>query len=334
MAGLAQASGKYSVLVLGGNANVGHRAKMNFYRGQRRGLSTLSTRTTTTATRITESGQVLQDIPVSVLSEVFMYLNNPSPLGNNWKAVAAELSLSYQAVQSLDHHGPGGMMEGVLKIMSQRKMTVRDLANILEKIQRPDVVEILVKAGLPENDIWEDKTNGDGNVNGSCSNNNVQDGSKLSRDITSQTNSTKHTVDGCKQTYNHKHSTQTRSGQEAMQNKQTTKEQEAKQNMQTARDSPNTQSGAEFRKIPNASKRYVPCADKSTDLQRQASNGIIFQEFAGRSQHELLNYGIPIQRSAGESPEDVADTNIIEKTVAFIVTAFSGSCGRLGFRNS
>jgi len=89
-----------------------------------------------------------------------MYLNNPSPLGNNWKAVAAELSLSYQAVQSLDHHGPGGMMEGVLKIMSQRKMTVRDLANILEKIQRPDVVEILVKAGLPENDIREDKTNG------------------------------------------------------------------------------------------------------------------------------------------------------------------------------
>lgn len=167
-------------------------------------------------------------------------------------------------------------------------------------------------------------------MNVSCSSNNAQDGSKLARDITSQTDSSTHTVDGCsKQTYNHKHSTQTRSGQEAKQNKQTTKEQEDKHNMQTARDSPNSQSGAEFRKIPDASKRYVPCADKSTDLQRQASNGIIFQEFASRSQRELLNYGIPIQRSADESNEDVADTNIIYKTVAFIVTAFSGSCGRL-----
>ena len=105
-------------------------------------------------------GQVLQDIPASVLREVLMYLNNPSPLGNNWKAVAAELSLSFQTVQSLDHHGSGGMMEGLLQIMFQKKMTVRDLANMMEKIQRPDVVEILVKAGLPENNSWQNKTNG------------------------------------------------------------------------------------------------------------------------------------------------------------------------------
>ena len=105
-------------------------------------------------------GQVLKDIPTSVLSEVVMYLNNPNPLGNNWKALAAELSLSFQTVQSLDHHAPGGMMEGVLQIMFQRKMTVRDLANMLEKIQRPDIIEILVKAGLPDNNIRREKTNG------------------------------------------------------------------------------------------------------------------------------------------------------------------------------
>lgn len=106
------------------------------------------------------SGQLLKDIPASVLSEVVMHLNNPSPLRNNWKAVAAELLLSFQTVQSLDHHAPGGMMEGVLQIMFQRKMTVRDLANMLEEIQRPDIVEILVKAGLPENNIRQEKTNG------------------------------------------------------------------------------------------------------------------------------------------------------------------------------
>lgn len=90
-----------------------------------------------------------------------MYLNNSSPLRNNWKAVAAELSLSYPTLQSLDHHGNGGMMDGVLEIMFQKKMTVQDLADIMEKIQRPDIIEILVKAGLPERNIRPD-----GNTNG------------------------------------------------------------------------------------------------------------------------------------------------------------------------
>ena len=85
-----------------------------------------------------------------MLSEVVMYLNNPSPLRNNWKAVAAELLLSFPTVQSLDHRGRGGMMDGVLEIMFQKKMTVQDFADMLEKIQRPDIVGILVKAGLPE----------------------------------------------------------------------------------------------------------------------------------------------------------------------------------------
>ena len=35
---LVSASGKYSVLVTGGNANVGYKAKMNLYCGQRRGM--------------------------------------------------------------------------------------------------------------------------------------------------------------------------------------------------------------------------------------------------------------------------------------------------------
>lgn len=106
------------------------------------------------------SGQLLEDIPISVLDEVAMHLSNPSPLRNNWKAVAAELSLSFQTVQSLDHHALGGMMEGMLQIMFQRKMTVQDFANMMEKIQRPDIVEILVKAGLPENNIAQENENG------------------------------------------------------------------------------------------------------------------------------------------------------------------------------
>lgn len=106
------------------------------------------------------SGQLLKDIPWSVLSEVIMHLNNPSPLRNNWKAVAAELSLSFQTVQSLDHHVSGGMTEGVLQIMFQRKMTVQDFANMMEKIQRPDIVDILIKAGLPENNIGQENKNG------------------------------------------------------------------------------------------------------------------------------------------------------------------------------
>ena len=106
------------------------------------------------------SGQLLEDIPSSVLDEVVLHLNNPSPLRNNWKAVAAELSLSFHTVQSLDHHARGGMMEGILQIMFQRKMTVLVFANMMEKIQRPDIVEILVKAGLPESNIAQENKNG------------------------------------------------------------------------------------------------------------------------------------------------------------------------------
>lgn len=105
-------------------------------------------------------GQVLKDTPSSVLSEVVMCLNNPSPLRNNWKAVAAELSLNFQTVQSLDHHCRGGMMDGVLDIMFQRKTTVQNLADMLEKIQRPDIIEILIKAGLPKSNVQCGNTNG------------------------------------------------------------------------------------------------------------------------------------------------------------------------------
>ena len=104
--------------------------------------------------------QPLKDIPPSALSELVMLLNNPSSLRNNWKAVAAELSLSFQTVQSLDHYGPGGMMNGVLEIMFQKQMTVRHLVNMLKRIERPDIMEILIKAGLQENSVRQ------GNVNG------------------------------------------------------------------------------------------------------------------------------------------------------------------------
>ena len=51
-------------------------------------------------------------------------------------------------------------MDGVLAIMFQRKMTVGDLVQLLVKIKRPDVVEILIKAGLPKNSVHahEDET--------------------------------------------------------------------------------------------------------------------------------------------------------------------------------
>ena len=82
-----------------------------------------------------------------------MLLNNPSPLRNNWKAMAAEMSLSFQTVQSLDYYGADGMMNGVLEIMFQRAKTVRHLVDMLRNIQRPDVIAILVKAGLQEGDV-------------------------------------------------------------------------------------------------------------------------------------------------------------------------------------
>lgn len=151
-------SGKYTVFVTGGMANVGYKAKMNFYGRQKRGYSTnIPTRTTV---KLSGPGQVLEEIPSSILSEVVLHLNSPSPLRNNWQAIAAEMMLTYQTVQNLDHHSPGGMMDGVLAIMFQRKMTVGDLVQLLVKIKRPDVVEILIKAGLPKNSVHahEDET--------------------------------------------------------------------------------------------------------------------------------------------------------------------------------
>jgi len=123
--------------------------------------------------------------------------------------------------------------------------------------------------------------------------------------------------------------------QEAKQNKQPTREQEAKQNQQPARDSPNTEDGAEAKKITNAAE-CDPCVYKSAD----ASNGIIFKECVGRSQHGSLNYGVPIKRSVEESNEvvvsmdDSGGSSIVDRVVAFIVNAYSGSCGRLKFREN
>ncbi|XP_078376574.1 uncharacterized protein LOC144659920 isoform X2 [Oculina patagonica] len=316
MAGFSQTSGKYSVLVTGGNANVGYKARMNFYGGQRRGYSTRqSTRATT---RITGPGQILKDVPPSVLSEVVMYLNNPSPLGNNWKAVAAELSLSFPTIQSLDYHGDGGMMDGVMEIMFQKKMTVQDLADIMEKIQRPDIIEILVKAGLPERNIRPDgNTNDNGNLDGLRSSNDLKDVTIATPDITSQTTSTTNSVKDCKQPNC------------------------LKQYKQLARDLPETQSKIEDTKITHACAHEIPSSvDKLPDVQGFHDNAVICEELAGVTQRGGLKCSvISIESSDGESNEDVikddrSGSSIIDRIARFIFDVYSGFCGRLRFREN
>ena len=187
----------------------------------------------------------------------------------------------------------------------------------------------------------------------------MQDGSNSSQDGNSQTTSTTHIVNGCKQTNNCNQNKQSRREENPKQNEPTTREQEAKQNMETtreqeakkdmqtareqeakqekqpARDSSETQNGADSRKIISACEYGVPCADKSAEYQGQDSNGIIFQEFVGGSQHGLLNYGIPMERSVEESKEavvvmdDSGGSSIAGRVVAFIVSTYSGSCGWL-----
>lgn len=103
--------------------------------------------------------QKLKYIPPSALSEVVMYLNNYSPLGNNWKAIADEMLITFEAIRSLDHHGPDGMMSGVLDIMFHRKVTVGLFVQMLQRIQRPDVIDILVKAGL-QGDFFQEYESG------------------------------------------------------------------------------------------------------------------------------------------------------------------------------
>ena len=189
-------------------------------------------------------------------------------------------------------------------------------------------------------------------MNSPCSSNNVQDGCKLSQDGTSEATSTTHIVNGCKETYNRnqneqaireqkaKKNEQTTRKQETKQNIETTREQEAKQDNQPVRDSQDTQSGADARKITNACEYGVRCARKSGDYQEQANNGIIFEEFEGGSQHGLLNYGIPMERSVEESKEavvgmdDSGGSSIVDRLVASIVSAYSGSCGWLRFREN
>ena len=180
----------------------------------------------------------------------------------------------------------------------------------------------------------------------------MQNGSNLSQDGNIQTTSTTHIVNGCKQTYNRNQNKQSRREQKAKQNEPTTREQKAKQDIQTTREheakqekqpamvSPDTQSGADSRKITSACECGIPCADKSAEYQGQDSNGIIFEEFVGGSQHGLLNYGIPMERSVEESDEaavvmdDSGGSSIAGRVVAFIVSAYSGSCGWLRFREN
>ena len=95
-----------------------------------------------------------------MLSQVVESLNLPSPLGNDWKGVAGEMLLPYKTVMSLDHHNPEGMMNGILQIMFEKKFTAGDFVDLLQKIQRPDVIEIFIEAGFPRNSIRE-KGNGE-----------------------------------------------------------------------------------------------------------------------------------------------------------------------------
>ena len=100
----------------------------------------------------------LKDVHSSVLDEVVFCLNNLSPLGNNWKAIAAEMGLNVPHIRSLDHHGPDGMMSGVLDIMLHKKMTVGDLVKILHNIERLDVIEVFTKAGFQDTFVHENET--------------------------------------------------------------------------------------------------------------------------------------------------------------------------------
>lgn len=149
-----KSTGKYSVVVSGkGKASVGDRAKMTVYGVRRRGYAThISSRTTST---ITGPGQALKHIPSHVLSQVVESLNLPSPLGNDWKGVAGEMLLPYKTVMSLDHHSSEGRMRGILEIMFEKKFTAGDFVDLLQKIQRPDVIEIFIEAGFPRNSIRE-----------------------------------------------------------------------------------------------------------------------------------------------------------------------------------
>ena len=95
-----------------------------------------------------------------MLSQVVESLNLPSPLGNDWKGVAGEMLLPYKTVMNLDHHSSEGMMNGLLHIMFEKKFTAGDFVELLQKIQRPDVIEIFIEAGFPRNSIRE-KENGE-----------------------------------------------------------------------------------------------------------------------------------------------------------------------------
>ena len=88
-----------------------------------------------------------------MLSQVVESLNLPSPLGNDWKGVAGEMLLSYKTVMSLDHHSSEGMMNGLLQIMFENKFTAGDFVDLLQKLQRPDVIEIFIEAGFPRSSI-------------------------------------------------------------------------------------------------------------------------------------------------------------------------------------
>jgi len=303
MAGLPQTSSKYSVLVTQwGNASVGHRARMTVYGQQKRGYSTnISMRTTA---RIMRPEQKLSDIPSSVLSDIVMCLNNPSPLGNNWRALADELLLSYQTVQSLDYHGPGGMMAGVLEIMFHRKVTVGKFKQLLEKMERLDVIEILIKAGFPANTICENETDRDdesrGDLYSSSSSSNMKVETTETHDNRSQT------------TNNENRST-------SEENNQTSNDTHIRQ---PTKDLPDVQNMYQEKKSTSGIEAQKAC--KLTNAQKQPEYGAICEELV-RARDSSLASNEVIETEAKRQ------SSIMTGISEFISSSYSGLCGRLSF---
>ncbi|KAJ7370418.1 hypothetical protein OS493_032308 [Desmophyllum pertusum] len=172
------------------------------------------------------------------------------------------------------------MMDGVLDIMFQRKTTVQNLADMLEKIQRPDIIEILIKAGLPKSNVQCGNTNDNGNSDDLCSNDDLRVVTIETPLVTRHITSTANNVNNCEQTCSHK------------------------QYNQLTRDSPETHSTIEGPNITSACD--APSACKLTDGQGQLGNSIICEEFVSRSQHGALNCSVVPIKSCEESKEVVS----------------------------
>lgn len=96
------------------------------------------------ARHVTGKDQLLEEIPYSVEGSIVEMLDSPSPLGNDFKALAGHCGLT---ILQINHLTENGKTTSLLQHLCEQRKTVGYLVDQLKKMDRKDIIEVI---GLKE----------------------------------------------------------------------------------------------------------------------------------------------------------------------------------------